>query len=82
MAGTFPPAWNIVQPWIDRKARHGSSGWGCHLIVTKPTFRGANYYIKGDNLKLMAGVEYSELDGTERGTLKSTTLYGAVRMLY
>jgi phosphate-selective porin OprO and OprP len=43
---------------------------------------GANYYIKGDNLKLMAGVEYSELDGTERGTLKSTTLYGAVRMLY
>jgi phosphate-selective porin OprO and OprP len=43
---------------------------------------GANYYIKGDNLKLMAGVEYSELDGTERGTLKATTLYGAIRMLY
>jgi phosphate-selective porin OprO and OprP len=45
-------------------------------------YLGANYYIKGDNLKLMSGVEYSELDGTSRGTLKSTTLYGAIRMLY
>jgi phosphate-selective porin OprO and OprP len=43
---------------------------------------GANYYVRGDNLKFMAGVEYSELDETARGTLKSTTLYGAIRMLY
>lgn len=45
-------------------------------------YLGANYYVKGDNLKLMAGVEYAELDETSRGTLKSTTLYGAIRMLY
>lgn len=43
---------------------------------------GGNYYIRGDNLKVMAGVEYSELEGTSRGTLKSTTLYGAIRMLF
>jgi phosphate-selective porin OprO/OprP len=45
-------------------------------------YLGVNYYVKGDNLKLMAGVESSELDETASGTLKSTTVYGAVRMLY
>lgn len=50
--------------------------------VLPPRCHGVNYYVKGDNLKLMAGVESSELDETASGTLKSTTVDGAVRMLY
>jgi phosphate-selective porin OprO and OprP len=45
-------------------------------------YLGANYYIKGDHLKLMAGLEYSELDNTDRGRLQAYTVYGAIRMLY
>jgi hypothetical protein len=41
-----------------------------------------NYYIKGDNLKLMGGFEYSQLENTPRGDLLGYTLIGAVRMLF
>ncbi len=43
---------------------------------------GANYYLAGDNNKLMLGVEISELDHTSAGSLKATSLYGAWRMLF
>jgi phosphate-selective porin OprO and OprP len=45
-------------------------------------YAGANYYIRGDHLKLMTGIEYSELDNTARGRLQAYTVYGAIRMLY
>jgi phosphate-selective porin OprO and OprP len=43
---------------------------------------GLNYYISGDNLKVMGGFEYSELENTPRGGLLGYTLFGAVRMLF
>lgn len=43
---------------------------------------GLNYYINGHGNKLMAGVEFSELDNTDAGTLEATTLYTAWRVLF
>ncbi|MGF1529903.1 MAG: porin [Puniceicoccaceae bacterium] len=40
---------------------------------------GANYYISGNNLKLQAGVELSELKDDNITAMESTTVYGAVR---
>lgn len=45
-------------------------------------YLGANYYIKGDSNKLMAGVELSELATAAAGDLEATTLYGAWRVLF
>lgn len=45
-------------------------------------YLGANYYLAGNNLKVMAGVEFSELEDTienEATAMESTTFYTAVR---
>jgi phosphate-selective porin OprO and OprP len=43
-------------------------------------YAGANYYIYGDRLKLMAGVEYSTLDLADGTDWNSWTWFGAVRL--
>jgi hypothetical protein len=51
---------------------------------------GGNYYVRGNDLKLMLGVELSDLDDTKSeaaqtdaaGDVKATTVYGALRMLF
>lgn len=45
-------------------------------------YLGLNYYLNGNNHKLMTGVELAELDNTDAGTLSGTTVYGAWRMLF
>ena len=43
---------------------------------------GANYYMNGNNHKIMTGVEVAELANTDAGTLSATTAYCAWRMLF
>lgn len=45
-------------------------------------YLGANYYIKGDANKLMAGLEFSELATETAGDLEATTVYAAWRVLF
>jgi hypothetical protein len=42
-------------------------------------YLGLNYYITDHGNKVMFGVEFNELDGTEAGTYETTTLYTAWR---
>ncbi len=42
---------------------------------------GVNYYFQKYN-KVMLGLEFSELDNTDAGTLESTTLFGAYRVRF
>ena len=55
-------------------AQRGDEHWALYL--------GLNYYLNGDGNKLMFGVEVAELDNTAAGTLESTSVYGAWRMLF
>ena len=55
-------------------AQRGDEHWALYL--------GLNYYLNGDGNKLMFGVEVAELDNTSAGTLESTSVYGAWRMLF
>ncbi|MCC5843247.1 MAG: hypothetical protein JJU05_03245 [Verrucomicrobia bacterium] len=54
--------------------QRGDEHWALYL--------GVNYYLNGDGNKLMFGVEFAELDNTSAGTLESTSVYGAWRMLF
>lgn len=45
-------------------------------------YLGVNYYLNGNNHKLMTGVELAELDNTDAGKLEAVTVYGAWRMLF
>ncbi|MEM0965149.1 MAG: porin [Verrucomicrobiota bacterium] len=46
-------------------------------------YLGANYYIAGNNLKLMGGVEWAELTNTDDVTaVEAITVYGALRMRF
>lgn len=58
-----------------RQAGLGGSGDEYQAI-----YIGANYYVLGNNLKYMGGVEFADLSG-ENDT-DATTLYGAVRMQF
>lgn len=44
-------------------------------------YLGLNYYFQKYN-KIMFGIEFSELDNTENGTLESTSLFGAYRVRF
>lgn len=44
-------------------------------------YLGVNYYFQKYN-KVMFGVEFSELDNTEAGTLESTSVFGAYRLRF
>ncbi|MCC5790797.1 MAG: hypothetical protein JJT75_14295 [Opitutales bacterium] len=43
---------------------------------------GVNYYVLGNNLKYMAGVEFADLDVPGGDDTDATTLYGAMRMQF
>ncbi len=45
-------------------------------------YAGLNYYIAGDNLKLMAGVEYEDISGDVDRDLDGVTYWGAVRFYF
>jgi len=45
-------------------------------------YLGVNYYLQGDGNKLMFGVELAELDNTKAGTLESTSVFTAWRVLF
>jgi len=45
-------------------------------------YLGLNYYLQGDGSKLMLGVEFAELDNTKAGTLESTSVFTAWRVLF
>ncbi len=45
-------------------------------------YAGANYYISGNNLKVMSGLEWSELTQSGITAVDAITLYGALRMRF
>tara|TARA_R100000027_G_scaffold42924_2_gene32180 strand:- start:1801 stop:2997 length:1197 start_codon:yes stop_codon:yes gene_type:complete len=45
-------------------------------------YLGANYYISGNNLKVMGGVEYSTLEDDGADQVEAVTVYGALRMRF
>jgi len=45
-------------------------------------YLGANYYIAGNNLKLMGGVAYSTLEDDGADQVEAVTVYGALRMRF
>ena len=54
--------------------QRGDEYWAAYI--------GLNYYIQGNGNKLMLGLEFSELENTDAGTLEATTVYGAWRTLF
>ncbi len=50
---------------------------------SQSVYLGANYYIAGNNLKLMGGVDWTELENSAGQTaVDAITVYGAVRMRF
>ncbi|MCB1843093.1 MAG: hypothetical protein KDI09_09050, partial [Halioglobus sp.] len=45
-------------------------------------YAGLNYYIAGDNLKLMTGVEYEDISGNPDTELSGVTFWAAVRAYF
>jgi len=45
-------------------------------------YLGANYYISGNNLKVMGGLAYSTLEDDGADQVEAVTLYGALRMRF
>ena len=45
-------------------------------------YLGANYYISGNNLKVMGGVAYSTLENEGTDQVEAVTVYGALRMRF
>ena len=45
-------------------------------------YLGANYYISGNNLKVMGGVAYSTLEDDGADQVEAVTVYGALRMRF
>ncbi len=57
------------------------------LVTSKGDFyqalyAGLNYYICGDNLKLMGGVEYTDFDQASGGSYDAWTVFGGVRVSF
>jgi len=45
-------------------------------------YAGLNYYVAGDNLKFMTGVEYEDISGDRERELSGVTLWAAVRAYF
>ena len=63
----------------ERKSRANQQGLGDSYNAL---YGGAQYFIYGDKLKLMAGAEWAWLDATHRRFLRRVTLLTGVRFSF
>ena len=70
-------AHHVVVRWQDGGVRGLMNG------LIKNAYAGLNYYIYGHRLKLMAGAEYSKLDGgSDGGAYEGWTAFSGIRMFF
>jgi len=66
---------------LRRVAREEGAGGGAGDEY-QAFYAGLNYYVAGENLKFMTGVEYEDISGVRNRELSGVTLWGAVRAYF
>lgn len=66
---------------LRRVARNDGLGTGSG-DVNHTLYAGLNYYIEGDYLKVMTGVEYESIDGAQGSDLDGLTFWAAIRTYF